>query len=1115
MAKKIFRLHEGGTTEQTGWFKSAIITSDDLKTIKTDGKGVATSIPTPFATIDLVKSAFRWVAENGIKGNSAHHKLVSDALDVAQLFYVSPKFEKDIRIIAWNPRDRLRGLIENGNKIHRKYAGTLRLFWRQDSVKKEEIKNEVLYNFEYTDKLYFILNKETNNVIGGTSPATLFFASPDVRKVTDGLEITIGQDKLFDNEYAALPERELSFIEYIYTLSKHPRFARLFPEVYEYLDKIRHNRYLARELNTRITDLDFKNLDTYSPCTVLENENDTCKIFGITLGVQPLDTSHISSESDFVIKSDFSCENANPLVLPQYPFSGKWTYTTEGIMWDEKTKIPYKNTDSPENSKLPVQHDPYFWLTAGNFFEDTIIELPYPIDDSKFETCGSKNHLLPLSATFFKYFEAEKVSKLLTITERAGGNVDCRLTIPVKKGNIILNKQYSIADKNTEQLDVHLAIFPFLKAKNFDIKYNIGLLDNDPKDGELLLSSFVSGQKISLSSPIIRNPGEGGEVLSKYYKSDSQMDSIRIYRGEIGGFTVPILKECSGNAKLKFAVDFGTTNTHIEYKYEENDAIPLDNSPNDLLWHSLLNRKAVEDKDPEKIETESTFEQEILPFTFSSNKSESSDKSELSFPLRTALVHNKNVDFGEKVEMISQVNNYCLLETRKVPSYLKLCTQLKWGNHADTANETRVKCYIEFLTTLVYYKTIQRGGNPSDTTITWFYPVSMAEGELGVFRRLWKTVYNQVFNQTSDKGLKGIPESVAPYLYYKSSVVGLSLSIDVGGGSSDIAVFDEDDGKAKLISSFKFAGNAIFGDGYPSEYEGNSDSNGFVKTFRSAGMDAVKNDPEKKEILDQILGEGKRKNSADFSSYLFALEREASSNFSYTRLLEKDNKLKLSILVFYGAIAYYSANLLKKAGINIPKNILLSGTASQSAPIIDTSEDLTNLSSMFQFIFERVYKVEAEKRLRIELAPIPKEITCKGALKANIDDSIKESPIKFWIGGTQDNGWGNVLDREKDVQNTPKYGDLKPEQVDEIGKTIQNYYSILDEYIQTIRIESKYSIEPSAYKIFKELRKDDIKHFLGRGIKAYRKEADAKIEESLFFYPLIGILHKLSCALAS
>jgi len=1107
MSKKIFRLHDGGITQNTGWFKSGIITSVHLKTIKTAGKEVATSIPTPFATIDLVKSAFKWVAENGIKGNTAQHKLVSDALDIGQLFYSSPRFKSKIRIVAWNPKARFADLMNDDKKAHRKYAETLQLFWDQDSVSSNQKGNKVLYNFESVNRLYFLLNKETNTIIGGTSPATLFIASPDVKKATANLDIRIGQDKLFDDKYASLPERETSFIEYMFTLSKQLGFAHVFPEVYDYLEKVRLN-HLEPELTEKVTDIESDNINKYKPCTVLNNENDICEILGISLGVQNISIRQISSESDFTIKSDYLNNNSKPLVLPQYPFSKEWTYTTRGIIWDEATRIPYKNTDSQETSRLPLQNDPYYWLTIGNFLEDKIIELPYPIDDSKFATCGSKRHLLPLTPTFLKYFKAEKISKLLTITERSGGNIDVELKIPVDKGEISFKKIYSTADKNIEKLDIHMALFPFLKSKEFEITYNIGLLDYTLDESiELSINCYKNGEQLQVTTPITRNPGTGGELTSKYYKVDKQLEVISISSNLTNGFVTPILNEVTGNTRVNFAIDFGTTNTHIEYQYGDNTSTPLDNSTTLPLWQSLIN-KNTNGIDPVYLENENTFEQEILPSVFSS------ENSELSFPLRTALVHNKNVDFKNKVDIIRQVNNYFLLEKQSVPKYLELNTQLKWSNYASTIDERKVESYIEFLTTIVFYKTLQLGCKPSNTRINWFYPVSMDEGELGVFFKLWKEVFKRVFKQDTSKGIKGIPESIAPYLYYKSSIEGLSLSIDVGGGSSDIAVFDEDDKKAKLISSIKFAGNALFGDGYPlNEYQNNSDRNGFVKTFQDEGMEAVKDDEQKEIILKNILND--RKNSADFSSYLFALEQEETSNFSYTRLIAKNRKIKLSILVFYGAVAYYSANLLKKSGINIPKYVLLSGTGSKTASILDASDDLNNLSNMFQFIFESVYQKKFDDKLQIKLSTIPKEVTCKGALKASIDDSIKESPIKFWIGGTQNNNWGNVLDREKDVQKTPKYGDLNEKQIDEIEDAIKDFYSTLDAYIHTIRLESKYIIDPSAYSIFEDLRDTGIKDLLKRGINAYHKKNDIKIEETLFFYPLIGILNKLSYALAT
>ena len=62
-----------------------------------------------------------------------------------------------------------------------------------------------------------------------------------------------------------------------------------------------------------------------------------------------------------------------------------------------------------------------------------------------------------------------------------------------------------------------------------------------------------------------------------------------------------------------------------------------------------------------------------------------------------------------------------------------------------------------------------------------------------------------------------------------------SVSVDIGGGTTDIMIYA--DGEPKLISSFKFAGNAIFGDGF----NGNIKTNGFVQKYY----------PEFKEILIQ------------------------------------------------------------------------------------------------------------------------------------------------------------------------------------------------------------------------------------------------------------------------
>jgi hypothetical protein len=163
------------------------------------------------------------VADNGINGTTAQHKLVSDALDVAQLFFIYAKHRDRIKIISWNPMDRFEYLANDTNSKHSTFAETLNVFWNQDGN---------VYNFSKVKRLFFLLNN-SNQVIGGTSPATMFFAAPDVKMATSGLNITCGRDILFDNDYASLAERDdRSFIEYIFILSKQPEFAVLFPEVY-------------------------------------------------------------------------------------------------------------------------------------------------------------------------------------------------------------------------------------------------------------------------------------------------------------------------------------------------------------------------------------------------------------------------------------------------------------------------------------------------------------------------------------------------------------------------------------------------------------------------------------------------------------------------------------------------------------------------------------------------------------------------------------------------------------------------------------------------------------------------------------------------------------------
>lgn len=98
---KVFRLYKEGTTTYEDWNNSPAFpyNSASRDTIEDpDGASACheiTSIPSPFARIDLIKAAFKEVCKSGknnlsnLDGNTIFHKMVSDTLDVAEIFSIS------------------------------------------------------------------------------------------------------------------------------------------------------------------------------------------------------------------------------------------------------------------------------------------------------------------------------------------------------------------------------------------------------------------------------------------------------------------------------------------------------------------------------------------------------------------------------------------------------------------------------------------------------------------------------------------------------------------------------------------------------------------------------------------------------------------------------------------------------------------------------------------------------------------------------------------------------------------------------------------------------------------------------------------------------------------
>ena len=151
-------------TNVDDWVAVEPYSDDDIRAIRDPNGGLSecprTAIPSPFAQLDLVKNAFDSLASTRMRSSLMNERLVSDALDVAQLFFNYESHKDYLRIVRWNRNEQLDVLKSSPD--HRLYGETLQLFLDSDTV----------YNFDIFTDWYILpmkiilkmnLNQEIKN----------------------------------------------------------------------------------------------------------------------------------------------------------------------------------------------------------------------------------------------------------------------------------------------------------------------------------------------------------------------------------------------------------------------------------------------------------------------------------------------------------------------------------------------------------------------------------------------------------------------------------------------------------------------------------------------------------------------------------------------------------------------------------------------------------------------------------------------------------------------------------------------------------------------------------------------------------------------------------------
>lgn len=1128
---KVFRLYREGTSTIREWNENPAFpyNSNARDTIEDpDGasaKNEITSIPSPFARIDLVKTAFKEVCRRAtrdvreLEGNTIFHKMVSDSLDVGEIFFNIDKFKNKIEIITWDPSVMIDVLKNDQNASH---------FYVADALQKYLASDARTYNFGQLKNIY-LLNYTNGpdelNIIGATSPATLFFSGANNLEYIQDIFFA-NNDRPFDNDYVPLFRRDFDYIKAWWALRKTiPSFSNLFPEIENYLNltfKAITDQLVKNKLNeiTPASAKDFSLIDVQS-----HQQSNQVEVLGTVL-FRKKATGDI--ENEFTIHPERTVTGVRPLVLPVEAGNKYAGLQYANGTWGNTNKAPYKpNVTDIERRILPYEGSTFAYLTISDFLEDTIVKVPHTLNKKYFFDGNIKDveqmtsFLLPIKPLYFKYFSIETLNSTMSdgkpafeMEAIAGGSVNVVIRIPITGNGNISYIEYQriyyaqrLSDVSETQnsggmtsFDFTGLVMPSMKFQNEeDAIYTVSCLSNFSNQFRF---DFYREGEILRDVPVDCRNKERGLYDSKaetYTIQHKNFDFIRVSNhGGVSNVIIPNFLTHQNLENFEFAVDLGTSNTHIEFKKADDNSSDSFNYKDSEAIFSTFFVQSYREIQGKLISLDLRDENDLMVRDFI--PSVVGADSDFSFPTRTALSYAKSTDWTEELRTFGLINFDITYNKRLGIAYnAKPMVNIKWSSQPNA--QSAMQAYIRNIMMIIRNKVIANNGNLAHTKVTWFYPNSMSPRRLAQLREAWNKSYKELFN--CDGSTKYLSESVAPIQFYfrRYATATNLVNVDIGGGTTDIAF--SSNGRVEYITSFKFATNSLFEDSF-SDINPN---NGIVDWFRNGILSLLQSKPELNElvnIFNSNLGQ-----PANMASFLFSLKDNsatkglARNNIDFNKILQNDTKFKVVFIIFYTAIIYHIAQIVKAKGLKAPRHIAFSGNGSKIISII--SSDPKILGKYTKVIFEKVLGTEysfALDILGLEQGSNPKESTCKGGLIAV--EAYDEEPETLVLRDSSGR-FASASDTYASISDTHKA---------EIVKTVKDFFKFaLTEIPSVFNLDNNFGVDNVTMKIAEKECTHDLETYLDKGIELSIKESgnkDNQIEDAITFYPIKGVLQSLS-----
>lgn len=1099
------QIQDWGSTNNMGYTPTEIA---QIRPSNPNSTNEPTSIPSPFARLALTKTAFYEVANKGTNALMAYQQIVSNSLDVAEIFFNYKTLQNHVglEIIKWSFND-----LQNIQSPILK--STLELFFQGDAQ---------ALNLSNSTTLYFLRHINTGKIIGGTSPRTLFFSASNVKRRKGGVvepefiypdgeffvknEITLdearyGKIELSNNHFAfsdikPLSDRDMRFQDYLHTWVKTNNNLTL-PELSAYL-----NSQIVAAQNAHFNSLP-NDLSAYTQIRFDDSNGNTIypEVLGINLSEQNNEVN--PDESDFIVKSTIFNGSKPPMIL-----GGK----ASGIEYwqlDRDTKWGTRTVTSSQDRNILPDGGIYPWLTADDFFENKIIQLPKPIIGKDYfsgnhDNSNDKSILLPIKDKLFDYFTVVELKRMLKIDGSAA--IKVTLEIPVNDGNkkVTFSKEYKNSDIITLSSETDFMLFPNVKFNDqINSFYRFGLFREFSEVKKITARFYNQSNEVTLNDTneiITRNENDNqNHLCTTYALEGKEFDRVKILiDGNISGVIIPELKPKMGNIDFTFAVDFGTTNTHIEYRTNTDGNIkPFDITIDDeqISWFANPGERVCQTR----LVADIDFIPEHIGYKDAKN-------IKVKFPTRTALLVANNAATNLKLPFV-HTNIVLPFDKRNVPIYNGVpITQLKWESDIEEVGH-----YIDNLCYLIRNKVVLNNGNLSNTKILWTYPLSMNTTRKEHVMEKWFSAYKKYFGtQRVEDNCKNLTESLAPFYHYSSlpdyrEYIKDLVSIDIGGGTTDV-VFVKDS-KPNFVTSFRFAANDLLGLGQ------------YVSKIIAKHKQDIEDQISEFRILSKTMKSIEQNTDfGDFASFFFSLKdnedlTEKGKSIDFNKTLNEDYNQKLVFLLFYAAIIYHTAQVMTAKRQSMPRHLSFSGNGSRIVNVLGKKDMLEKIATLiFEKIFSTKYGSNGQPK-KLEIIPNtsnPKEVTCKGTINT-LDKELVEVSYDVLLG--MDNSSFACKQSYSDLQKNN--ADL----IDKINTQVDAFFTyVFDELLKseikkqvgTESIEKALSIPKAAVDKAKEVLsgKEDMKNITKN--KIGKKDKSAEIEETFFFLPIPTLLNTIS-----